>query len=187
VKAFLMFAAILLLALPAVAQDEGKMGEQPAMPEMGRPAQMDKLAFMAGDWSVATEFKMDPSGEWMKSEGNSTVEPMLEGCIQRMNYEGDMMGMPFKGIGLTTYNRETGQYDTVWFDTMGAKMSTMSGDFNDDGDLVMEGPDTWQGQEFLARSVSKKVSDDEVKWSMYMSTDDGETWWENMRMTYTRK
>ena len=186
-KIFLTLIALTLLVAPAIADHHE--GGQPAageMPPMGKPAEMDELSFFHGEWTVDMKYKMDPAGEWMTTTGTAVSKPVLNGCANRMEFSADMMGMPFKGVDHTTYNRETGQYESVWIDDMGAKMSMMSGGFEGDK-IVMTGTDMWQGQKFHTKSVATKVSDDEVQWSMYMSMDGGETWLENMNMTYKRK
>jgi hypothetical protein len=146
---------------------------------------MDRIAFLQGDWKVEMKFKMDPSADWIASSATAKTEAVLNGRFIQSDYSGDMMGMPFNGIDHTTYNRETGQYESVWIDDMGAKMSFLSGNFEGDK-LVMTGTDIWQGQKYHTKSVATKVSDDEVQWSMYMSLDGGETWFENMNMHFTR-
>lgn len=185
-KTLMTFAAFLLLAVPAFAQaPEGEA--MPAMPEMGRPAEMDALAYFHGNWDVTMEFKMDVTAtEWTKAAGTSTVTPMLDGCIDKMTFDSKMMGMAFSGIDMTTYNREYKRYESVWFDNMGGKMSVMHGNFEGDK-LVMTGNDKMMGMEYMVRSVSQKKSNDEVYWTMAMSMDEGKTWMENMRMTYKRK
>lgn len=185
-KAVLILLALLMFAVPALA-DHHEGAEAPAMPAMGKPAEMDALAFMHGEWNVAMEFKMTPDAtEWMTTSGTVKVTPMLNGCVNHTEFSAMLMGMPFNGFDNTTYNREYGRYESVWVDDMSAKMSVMRGNFEGDK-LVMTGEDKMEGLEFLSRAVSEKRSNDEVFWSMAMSTDGGETWFENMRMTYTRK
>jgi hypothetical protein len=186
VRFILLFSVTLLLAIPTavVAQEGGdQMG---AMPEMGRPAEMDQISFMHGQWDVTMKYKMDPTGDWIEATGSAVVEPALNGCVNRTTFESTIMGMPFRGIDHTTYNREEDRFESVWIDDMSGKMSVMHGNLEGDS-MVMEGTDKMQGMEFMTRSVSKKVSNDELQWTMSMSTDGGQTWFENMQMTYTRK
>ena len=160
---------------------------QAEMPPMGKPAEMDALAWLQGEWDVAMEFKMDPmSEEWTQGTASAVTKPVLNGCANRMDFTGEIMGMPFHGIDHTTWNREYQRYESVWIDDMGAKMSVMHGQLVD-GVMTMEGPDKMMGQEVINRFTSKKKSNDEVDWVMEMSTDGGKTWTDHMRMTYTRK
>ena len=36
--------------------------------------------------------------------------------------EGEMMGMPVKGIGITGYNNMTQEYESYWIDNLGTGM-----------------------------------------------------------------
>ena len=184
-KFFLTLIAMVLLVTPAIADHHGGDDAAAAMPEMGRPAEMDALAFMNGEWTVDMQY-MSETGEWVSTTGTATSKPVLNGCANRMDFEANMMGMPFKGFDHTTYNRETDQYESVWIDDMGAKMTVMHGNFEGDA-LVMTGTDMWQGMKYHSKAVSKKISDDEVSWVMSMSMDGGETGVDNMKMTYKRK
>lgn len=183
-KAFLSLAILLIFAVPAMADHHEGAGE---MPPMGKPAEMDALAWFHGEWDVAMEFKMDPaSEEWTQATASAVSKPVLDGCASRMDFTGEIMGMPFHGFDHTTWNREYQRYESVWMDDMGAKMTVMRGGFVD-GVLIMEGPDKAQGQEFINRTTNEQKSDDEAYFVMSMSFDGGETWLEHMKMTYTRK
>jgi hypothetical protein len=69
---------------------------------------------------------------------------------------------------------------------MGAKFTILTGGFEGD-EIVMMGKDIQQGTPYLMKTVATKASEDEVHWSMTMSFDEGETWFEGMKMVYTRK
>lgn len=186
-RMFLTVALLALLVTPALADHHEGAPDPAAMGEMGRPAEMDRIAWMQGDWDVAMKFKMDPSApEWVETTASATVTTMLDGCVQRMDFQAEIMGATYHGLGLTTYNREYDRYETVWVDDMAGKMSMMHGNFQD-GQLVMTGDDKMQGMEYMNRSTEKKVSEDEAFWTMEMSMDGGKTWVDNMQMTYTRK
>ena len=168
---------------PILAQDDTPEGD---MPPAGPPAQMKEIAFMQGEWTVDMQVKPDPSADWQPYKGEATVAPTLDGCMQRMDFSSEFMGMPFKGVGFDTFNRETGQYESFWIDTMSAHMSKMAGDFKD-GKLMMSGQDLMMGQPQLTKAWGEQKSDDEVYWEMSVSMDQGKTWMTNMKMTYHRK
>ena len=184
-KAILILAALLLFAAPAVADHHE--GAQAEMPPMGKPAEMDALAWFHGEWDVAIDFKMDPAAEeWTQTTASAVSKPVLNGCAKRMDFTGEIMGMPFNGVEHTTWNREYQRYESIWMDDMSAKMTIMHGQIVDNV-MMMEGPDKVQGQELINRSTSEQKSDDEVYFVMSMSFDGGETWHDHMKMTYTRK
>lgn len=174
----ILVCLLLCSALPVQAQED--------MPPMGRPAEMDEMAFLVGEWDVVMNMRMAPDQPWMESEASATTEMILDGCVQRMTFEGNVMGMPLKGMDHLSYNRDTGKFESMWMDNMSARFSTMSGNLEGD-QLVLRGHDQRMGQEFLVRTTSTKHDDDHVDWVMEESVDDGTTWYESMKMTYTRK
>lgn len=180
----IMLCALVVAAqAPAWAQQEG---EGQGMPPMGPPEELKTLGFLQGQWDVAVRVKMDPAGEWADSKATSSVTPILEGCGQRMTFDGTMMGMPFKGEETVTYNRESKQFESIWIDSMSAHMAMTTGGWEGDK-FIMSGKDVMMGQPYLMRSTMTKASDDEVHWDMEMSLDDGKTWFTNMKMVYTKK
>jgi len=176
----LAFSALLLSACVVSAQEHGE-----GMPPMGAPEQMKSLDFLLGEWDVDLMVRMDPSSEWMKSKGSAKTVRELEGCVQGMHFEGEMMGMPFFGKDTMTYNRETQQFESFWIDSMSAHASMSHGNW--DGDkMVMNGTDKAMGQDYHMRTTTTKVSAKEVLFVMEMSMD-GENYFDSMKMTYRKK
>ena len=56
----------------------------------------------------------------MHSENVAAFSMVLDGCAMKMVFKGEMMGMAFTGNQLFTYNRNSGKYQSVWIDDMGA-------------------------------------------------------------------
>lgn len=169
--------------LPITARAQETAAE---MPPMGRPAQMDEIAFMIGEWTVAMEMRMGPEAPFTSITGTATTSAVLDGCVQRMDFQADVMGMPMHGIDHTTYNRNTERFESIWVDNMGANFTSMHGGMKD-GKFVLEGQNKMMGRDVYMRSTSEKRSDDEVYWTMDESYDGGKTWTTTMKMTYTRK
>jgi hypothetical protein len=154
--------------------------------EMGRPAQMDQIASMLGEWNVAIEMRMAPDEPFAPTTGQATVTATLDGCVQQTDFRADVMGMPLKGLEFTTFNRQTGQFESVWVDNFSGNIAILRGGF-DEGRLVMTGVNNMTGQEVYMRGTREKRSDSEVYWTMDESYDGGKTWTTSMKMTYTRK
>ena len=169
---------VLALALPAVAQD--------GMPPVGRPAEMDQVAHFLGEWDVTMSMRMSPEMSWMESTATAVTEEVLDGCVQRMTFTGDVMGMPMTGMDHMTFNRETGEFESIWVDNMSAAFSKMTGTV-EDGVLQMSGKTMRMGQEVHMRAKSMVVDENTVEWVMEDSIDGGTTWNESMKMTYVRK
>ena len=161
----------------AVAQDSGGM-------QMGAPDEMKAITGLAGDWNVEFKFRMDPSAEFETSAGKATFTNMVDNCTQAMTFEATMMGMPFKGYGLTSYNRDSKQWESVWVDNMAAHLSLTYGTMTD-GKLVMTGKDSMGGMSFHVRQTTYNITADKFEWSMEYSMD-GTEWMHTAQAVYTR-
>lgn len=172
---------VLAVAAPAPAQ------EGAAMPPMGAPEQMKDVAFMVGTWACDVQMRMDPSAEWIPEKATVKIEPALDGCFLMSNFEGVMMGMPFKGVNILGYDRETKKWQSTWMDNMGARISYSEGGPKDDGSIVMEGDDFMMGQKMRVRQTTKNITDAKFDWSMEVSMDGGTTYAEMMKISYVKK
>jgi len=167
----------LLTAAPALAQE--------GMPPMGAPEEMKLITKMDGQYDVAFKFRMDPTAEYQESQANCTISTILDGSCQQMEFSGAMMGMPFQGIGWTTYSRGLGKWQTTWVDNMGASISYYLGEMMD-GKMVFEGEETApDGSKWHSRNTTFNITDDSFDWKMEMSTD-GEEYFTTAMATYTR-
>ncbi|HSH00279.1 MAG TPA: DUF1579 family protein [candidate division Zixibacteria bacterium] len=176
--------AVAVLTVAPLAQEEGGEG---GMPPMGRPAEMDQLSFLVGTWKADFQMKMAPDAEWATAPCTQVYEEILNGCAIRSHFSGTVMGMPFHGEWTMTYNRATGQWQSVWIDDMGANITYQSGGFNEDGQMVMLGEYIEAGQTALMRDIVTPKSDTEYGWEMLISNDGGETWWTQMKANYVKE
>ena len=162
-------------------------GEEHAMPEVGAPKEMKELAAMNGVFDVEMKFKMDPSDEdWTVTNGLATIKMVLDGAAQQMDWQGEMMGMKFNGLGLVTYDRETKMWQSVWMDNMAGRMSTSEGEMAD-GKLVFIGTDLMQGMKLNVRQTTYNITEKGFDWKYEMSMDGGETYMTAMTSTYKKR
>jgi hypothetical protein len=181
--------AIIGAAAIAGDQTSGQKSSQAEMemPPMGAPEQMKMLADMIGTWDVVQNWKMDPSDTtWQTSKGVSTYKNVLDGCAMEFTFDSEMLGMPFHGLGLIAYNRETGKWQTTWIDNMSAAIGYYTGDFKD-GKFVVSGEDKWNGQTFLSRMTTYNITPNKFDWMYEMSMDGGKTWYQTVKAVYTKK
>ncbi len=177
--------ALLLVAVAVMAADTTKT-QQPQMPPMGQPPQMKEVMFLVGTWDVVTKFHMDDTSKWEESKGTCKWESVADGCALLNTMEGELMGMPFKGIGLTSFNRETGKWQMTWLDNMSALNSLYTGDFKD-GKLVTSGDDLYQGKVMTTRVTMYNITPKKFEELFEMSVDGGKTFAESGRAVYTKK
>jgi hypothetical protein len=119
-RSILFVAAAAAIAVPVLAQegqpDQDAMMKaylQASMPGPGHAL----LAKMAGDFTYTMTMYDDPAHPTVTT-GTSTKTMIMGGRYLQETDTGEMMGMPFNGMGFTTYNNTTQKYETVWFDNM---------------------------------------------------------------------
>ena len=133
-KSLVCTLGLALLALPAAADhhegaaEHAQHGGEQMSPEMqaemeawmaaGKPgAEHASLAESAGSYDCTVKMWMGP-GEPSVSQATSKREMILDGRVLAEHFEGDMMGMPFVGHGMTGYDNTRKMYWSTWNDSM---------------------------------------------------------------------
>lgn len=182
---FGLAAALIIVGGLVVAQEAEKKAEA-EMPPMGAPEEMKHLAFLVGDWKVASKWRMDyKSEEWTESEATCNYAYILDGCAMQFTYKGDIQGMPFMGMGVQTYDRETKKWQTTWLDNMAARSTLYTGD-RKEGTTVFYGDDIYAGMKMMSRMTTWDETETSFKWKMEQSMDGGKTWMVGGEATYTK-
>ncbi|MBU1470909.1 MAG: DUF1579 domain-containing protein [candidate division Zixibacteria bacterium] len=183
---FLSMMALCLMFAVAVAQ-EGEMSGEQEMPPMGPPDEMKELAHLEGTWDVAMSSKWDPTDTvWIDETATAVFRYACNGAAMMEEFTSQMMGMPFTGMMLQCFDRETGMWQTVWTDDTGARISYYTGK-TIDGKTVVEGEDIYQGQSMITRITTFDETDTSFKWMMETSMDDGKTFFKVSEATYTKR
>jgi len=167
------------------AHSEPLTGEE--MPPMGPPPEMQELTGLIGTWDVVMKSKWDPSDTaWTESKGVYEYKFIAGGAALMMDYKGEMMGMPFLGISVQCFDRETGKWQSIWTDNVGARISLYEGVKEGDR-LVMVGEELWQGQKSLGRITTYNLTENNFDWMMESSYDNGETFAVMATARYTKR
>jgi hypothetical protein len=196
----LAVAAIGFVAGRGWSQD-AKGGDKPmshdeqmrAMAEMAAPAEQHKqLATSAGTWDVEMTMWEDPQDAAKtptKSKGSSTIRSVLNGLYLQEEFKGDVMGMPYEGLGLIGYSKEKKRYFTLWADGMGTTPMILWGTADATGKVVTyEGePYTCPKGEFTPRITFTHVDADHAKMEMWGKRTDDTEWRKQMELTYSRR
>jgi len=134
---------ILLTVSTALAKDKkpGKQMDQQAMMELykqlGTPGEPHKLfASLAGSWTTTTKEWMEPGKPPTESTGSAEMKMLLDGRFLYQEYNAQMMGQPFSGIGIDAYDNLRKRYVTAWIDTMGTSIFLMEGTASADGKTI---------------------------------------------------
>jgi len=187
--------ALLLLASPAMAKEkkQDKQMDSQAMMEvwkqMATPGEPHKLfASLAGNWTTTTKEWMEPGKPPTESTGTAEMKMLLDGRFLYQEYNAQMMGQPFSGVGIDAYDNMTKKYMTAWMDTMGTGIFMMEGTASADGKTItLKGshPEPGGGK-MTHRAVWKIVDSNTQTFDMYGAHHGGKET-KVLEIAYTRK
>ncbi len=145
------------------------------------------IADMLGEWTVENEVTFAPGAPVEKSTGTAKCEPIFGGRFVKMDYDGNMMGQPFKGFSLWGYNTPSGKFESTWIDSTSVGMMYSTGVKQADGSIEWTG--TWVDpitkETKTSRSVTKMTDKNTMVYEAFDKTTDG-TEFKMMTVTYTR-
>ncbi|MFG0292258.1 MAG: DUF1579 family protein [Phycisphaerales bacterium JB050] len=190
-------AATTMLGASVLSQpaDPGDAGMPPEMDPAGMQRWMEfmtpgeqhaKLQEDVGAWNIESKFWMDPAGEPEVAHMTSVVTSELGGrfCVERMT--GEVMGMPFEGMGIVGYDNHKEKWVSIWMDNMSTSIYYTEGEEAPNGTVVLSGEfydpmtDTVSDQ----RIILDKSKAGEPKMRMQNKVDG--KWQTTMVMTYSR-
>lgn len=134
---------VALMVSPVLAKEKKheKPMDEKAMMELWKqaatPGEPHKLfASLAGSWTTQTKEWMESGKPPMESTGTAELKMLLDGRFLYQEYNGQMMGQPFSGVGIDGYDNLTKKYVTAWIDTMGTGIFFMEGTASADGKTI---------------------------------------------------
>jgi hypothetical protein len=169
---------LLALSAPVVAQEKKAEGTPPGEAEMmaammkaGEPGENHKhLGRMAGDWEYTSKMWMAPGQAPEESKGTMHGEMLMGGRYLQHHWKGNMMGMPFEGMGTEGYDNTTKKFMSNWIDNMGTGMMTSTGTCDEAGKvctLTGDMVDPMSGQTMTTKEVITWIDNDHFKNEMY--------------------
>jgi len=187
--------SIILTVSPVLAKEKKgeKSMDQQAMMELWKklatPGEPHKLlASMAGSWTTTTKEWMEPGKPPTESTGTAEMKMLLDGRFLYQEYNSQMMGQPFSGIGIDAYDNMTKKYVTAWIDSMGTGIFIMEGTASADGKTItLKGshPEPGGGK-MTHRAVWKIVDNNNQTFDMFGAHHRGKET-KMLEITYTRK
>src|SRR6476661_9555315 len=128
-------------AVPAKEKKHDKHMDQQAMMELWKkmavPGEPHKLfASLAGSWTTTTKEWMEPGKPPTEATGSADMKMLLDGRFLYQEYNAQMMGQPFSGVGIDAYDNMTKKYVTAWIDSMGTGIFMMEGTASADGKTI---------------------------------------------------
>lgn len=168
---------------------EEQMKEMAAWMKFATPGEHhDHLKQLVGTWDATSKFWMEPGAEPQVTQGKGTWTPMLGGRYVKLEYEGEVMGQPFKGVGINGYDNFNRRYVDIWMDTWGTTPMISYGKCDASGKtFTYEGEydDPMIGGKKKMRSVTRIINKDKVVFEMF-ETHEGKEF-RNLEVTYTRR
>jgi hypothetical protein len=173
----------------ATGHEMGEPDQANMMAEMMRLATPNEhhkeLAQGVGSWSAHTSFTMDPSQPPVEGPAKMATESVLGGRYIFSKFNMEFMGQPFEGFSYMGYDVAHEQYISVWADSMSTKISLMTGNKDEDGNLVMTGISTTPMGDNPMKIVTSWQDDNHMTDKFYDQMPDG-TWNQSGTITYTR-
>ncbi len=151
-------------------------------------AEHQKLAKLNGDWVYTSKMWMDPAGEPQITKGTAFCEMLLDGRYSQMKVSGNIMGMPFNGISLTSFDNGKKLWLTTWIDNMGTGIMYGEGKWDESSKtIVFTGKmyDPMAGKDVDYKETLKFIDDNTMGMEMFTVVDGKDI--KNMEITYTRK
>ena len=174
----------------APAVDPQMQAMMALMEQYGTPGPEHKLLLEGvGTWDVASKYWMDPAAPPMESKGKSVQRTILGGRYIQYDYEGDAMGMPFQGYGLSGYDRYNKKYVSLWLDTWSTGFYFTEGTCDPENKVCTETgvwDDYTTGTKMKVKNVYTHINRDKFVMEMYMVMPDGKEV-RTMELTYTRQ
>ena len=94
--------------------------------------------------------------------------------------------MPFTGLTVECFDRETGKWQSVWTDNISARITLYEG-VEEAGGLVMVGEEMWQGQKSIGRITTYNLTENSFDWMMESSFDGGKSFIVTATAKYTKR
>ena len=136
-----------------------------------------KMDFWVGEWQLS----------WDGGKGVNRIEKTLDGQVIQENFEGiEGQYAGFKGTSISVFNPQSGSWHQAWADNNGGYINfigEMDGDKRIFKTLPRQGPN---GTTIISRMRFYDIEEDSFTWDWERSTDGGETWTLNWRISYTR-
>jgi hypothetical protein len=173
-------------AAPSAADEKAMME---AWMKYATPGETHKrMATMEGSWTAKVTQWMAPDTPPAVTSGTADFKMMLGGRYLTQMISATMMGQPFNGFGITSYDNAKKTTQTAWVDSMGTGMLVMTGTFASDGSLTETGTmdDFMTGKPLSFRGVMHMADADHMTYEMWGPARDGKMF-KNLEVDYTRK
>ncbi len=185
------------LATHCASAEDNPPPVDPKMAEMMKKAESagapgaahEALKSLVGDWNAEVKCWMAPDAPPTVTRASARSSWVMNGRFIKEEFDGELMGRPFRGIGLTGYDNLKQKYGSVWIDDMHTSIFTTEGTAADDPKVItftgkMDCPMTGR-KDMPVKQVLRIISADKHVFEMYDPANGGEI--KTMEITYLRK
>jgi hypothetical protein len=96
----------------------------------------ERLAADIGEWTGKSTMWMYPGAEPSISDCTAKVTALFEGRYVKCDMIGEMMGMPYTGMGIYGFNNTTQKLQATWIDNCTTEILTGTGELSPDGKAI---------------------------------------------------
>ncbi len=176
-------ASLILASQAAIAQDEQNQEW------MIKPTEQHKvLKKDVGTWDATVKVWPMPDAEPMESKGVEKNRLLKGGLWLITRFEGEVIGMPFIGMGTFGYDPAEKKYVGTWIDTMTPHMMITKSDYDEKTKTmtgISETRDVMTGEKYNAKMISRYSDDNTRVMEMHRKGEDGKEW-KVMEINYKR-
>jgi hypothetical protein len=166
-----------LISVAVLASGSRLFCTEPDQTKYGQPGAPHKqLDVFAGDWDAEFKFFVAEDAPPVVTKGRSEQKWILGGRFLQQNFEGELFGQPFSGMGLLGYDQVKQQYTAMWVDTSMTAITTSVGAFAKDGKtltFVGQHNDPRTGKAIKTRDMTRVVDANTHTLEMYEVSADG--------------
>lgn len=194
----LTFGAVcaLVVSLGGCAMHRGESGVRPEdltpaeWVALSKPGASHRLLeTFAGNWDVRIRFWSSPSAEPQDSYGTSTLSWILGDRFLKEDFQGDVLGDSYQGLGLMGYDAAARRFMTVWLDSLNTVIAVQQGNFSPDTstfELHGEVYDPLLGRNKTTRSEIRILSPDQYSVTMTDMAPSGPDF-KSLEIVYSRR
>ena len=168
----------------AEKQEMMKKVEAAGAPGPGHKA----LEHFVGNWKAEVKCWMDPAGAPAVSQAAAKASWTMNGRFLDEEFQGEMMGKPFRGRTLMGYDNTKQMFNSVWVDDMHTSMFTSEGKADNGNKVItLEGKTTCPAtgrRDIPMKVVLRVISPDKHTFEMFDGSKGNA---KTMEITYTRQ
>ena len=154
------------------------------------PAAQKKLASLAGRWQVKVESRSHPRAPWQETTTTTTIESRFHGALLEESLSFELDGQRQEVSHQRSFDRYRGVYTETLLDNLALHQDRLEGTL-EEGRVVVTNLETGTGLKLKGKTVNTRLTTYDIKPDSFKvdgetSTNGGEKWFQNLRLTYTR-